>query len=58
MDTPRLTLPHPRFLERSFAVLPAAEVLPEWVHPTAGKTLAELARTLVFSTEAEPIETL
>jgi 2-amino-4-hydroxy-6-hydroxymethyldihydropteridine diphosphokinase len=56
LDSPRLTLPHPRFLERSFAVLPAAEVWPQWVHPAAGRTLEELARTLVFSTEAEPIE--
>lgn len=57
MDTPRLILPHPRFLERSFAVLPAAEVWPQWVHPEAGRTLEELARTLVFETAAEPMET-
>jgi 2-amino-4-hydroxy-6-hydroxymethyldihydropteridine diphosphokinase len=56
-NTPRLTLPHPRFLERSFAVLPAAEVWPQWVHPAAGKTLAELVRTLAFKTAAEPLET-
>lgn len=56
MNTAALTLPHPRFLERSFAVLPAAEVWPEWVHPAAGRTMEELARTLVFSTEADPIE--
>ncbi len=58
METPRLTLPHPRFLERSFAVLPAAEVWPRWVHPAAGRTLEELARTLVFETAAEPLETI
>jgi len=58
METPRLTLPHPRFLERSFALLPAAEVWPEWVHPVAGKTLDELARTLKFETAAEPLETM
>lgn len=57
MDTPRLTLPHPRFLERSFALLPAAEVWPQWVHPAAGRTLEELARTITFGTSAEPIET-
>ena len=56
METPRLTLPHPRFLERSFAILPAAEVWPEWVHPAAGRTLAELARTLAFETACEPME--
>jgi len=56
LDTPRLILPHPKFLERSFAVLPAAEVWPEWVHPVAGRTLAELARTLKFETACEPLE--
>jgi 2-amino-4-hydroxy-6-hydroxymethyldihydropteridine diphosphokinase len=56
METPRLTLPHPRFLERSFVVLPAAEVWPEWVHPAAGRPLAALARTLAFPTGAEPVE--
>ena len=31
LDTPELTLPHPRWLERAFVLLPLAEVLPERV---------------------------
>jgi len=40
---PRLELPHPRLVERGFVLVPAAEIAPEWRHPTVGASLAELA---------------
>ncbi len=39
----RLILPHPRLLERPFALVPAAEAAPDLLHPLADRTLAELA---------------
>ena len=40
---PALEMPHPRFHDRRFALEPAAEVAPEWVHPLFGLTIEELA---------------
>lgn len=43
---PELQLPHPRFHERRFALEPAAEVAPGWVHPLFGQTISELAEAM------------
>jgi len=31
IDTPRLTVPHPRMDERAFVLVPLAEIAPQWV---------------------------
>ena len=40
---PVLEVPHPRLSERAFALIPAAELAPAWLHPIEGRTLADLA---------------
>lgn len=43
IESPNLTLPHPRLHERAFAILPAAELAPEWLHPRLCRSLSALA---------------
>lgn len=42
IETPELTLPHPRLTERRFFLEPFAELAPRWRHPRLGLTLPEL----------------
>jgi 2-amino-4-hydroxy-6-hydroxymethyldihydropteridine diphosphokinase len=42
METPALTVPHPRFRERRFVLEPLAEVAPDLVDPVTGSTVGEL----------------
>jgi 2-amino-4-hydroxy-6-hydroxymethyldihydropteridine diphosphokinase len=44
---PRVELPHPRLAERAFVLVPAAELVPDWVHPIVGRTIGELAEEAV-----------
>jgi 2-amino-4-hydroxy-6-hydroxymethyldihydropteridine diphosphokinase len=46
IDTPELTLPHPRMHERLFVLLPLAEVGPDAIHPRTGRTVRDLLSTL------------
>ena len=41
-DHPALTLPHPEMHQRRFVLAPLAEVAPEMIHPTSGKSIAGL----------------
>jgi 2-amino-4-hydroxy-6-hydroxymethyldihydropteridine diphosphokinase len=46
VESPALTLPHPRLAGRRFALLPAAELAPGWIHPRVHRTVAALAASL------------
>lgn len=42
LELPSITLPHPLFHVRRFALAPAADVVPWAVHPVLGRTVLEL----------------
>jgi len=44
LDEPGLTVPHPRFRERTFVLEPLAEIAPVLIDPVTGQTVADLAR--------------
>ena len=46
IDTPELTLPHPRMHLRRFVLEPLAEIMPNYRHPVIGKTIKELLSEL------------
>jgi 2-amino-4-hydroxy-6-hydroxymethyldihydropteridine diphosphokinase len=41
LETSELSLPHPHMTERAFVLVPLAELLPDWVHPVTGLTIAQ-----------------
>jgi len=46
IETPNLTIPHPRLQERAFVLRPLQEIAPHLVHPRLGKSIAQLAKTV------------
>ena len=51
LDSPRLTLPHPRLHERLFVLVPLCNLMPEALHPRLKRSF----RTLRDALPAEPI---
>lgn len=46
IDTPDLTLPHPRAAGRAFVLLPLQEVAPDWRDPASGQGIGTLIAAL------------
>jgi 2-amino-4-hydroxy-6-hydroxymethyldihydropteridine diphosphokinase len=41
LETPKLTIPHPRLHQRAFMLVPLADLAPDLRHPVTGKTIRE-----------------
>ena len=46
LNTPYLTIPHPRMIERAFVLRPLAEISPDLIHPGMGLTIETLVQHL------------
>jgi 2-amino-4-hydroxy-6-hydroxymethyldihydropteridine diphosphokinase len=42
----RLVLPHPRLQDRAFALVPLADIAPDWRHPVLDRTVTEMIADL------------
>ncbi len=46
IETPELTVPHPKIAERAFVLAPMSGIAPDFVHPAHGSTIMELLAKL------------
>ena len=46
IDSPTLTIPHPRMHQRAFVMLPLAEIAPHALHPVSRRTMSDIADNL------------
>jgi 2-amino-4-hydroxy-6-hydroxymethyldihydropteridine diphosphokinase len=46
LETRELTIPHPRLIDRAFALVPLSVIAPDVMHPVSGKTIQYLADQL------------
>ena len=52
VDTPPLTLPHPRIGERLFVLKPLADIAPQLTHPVSGESTRDMLARLQAQSDA------
>ena len=56
LETPILTIPHPRMAEREFVLLPLAEIAPQARHPVSKETVRSMLRRLPRPTDMKRLD--
>jgi 2-amino-4-hydroxy-6-hydroxymethyldihydropteridine diphosphokinase len=56
LESDELTLPHPRFRDRRFVLVPLAEIAPEVRDPSTGRTIRELLARCPDEATVAPLE--
>ena len=56
IDTPELTIPHPKMGERKFVLIPLNDIAPDKVHPVSGMKVQELLQICPDNLEVKSID--
>ncbi|MEL6494364.1 MAG: 2-amino-4-hydroxy-6-hydroxymethyldihydropteridine diphosphokinase [Cyanobacteria bacterium J06623_7] len=57
LNTPNLTLPHPRMTDRAFVLVPLAEIAGDWIEPVSKMKIAKLLKN-VDTSGVKPLVTI
>lgn len=55
VNTPKLTIPHPRMTDRLFVLLPSAEIAAHWKHPILNMSIGELKENCSDKSEVRAV---